>query len=320
MTVTMWFTGSSPDGRRAWQSHCFVSSTGRRFQVTLVRDFMSLALTGPLTGSRLVPGQPELPATFVDLPFAARAFFALVMAAGGGALLLQTSASYSHWPVFLALLAGASGAALFRVDLPFSLQGATMSLSFAFAFAGLLLLGPHPTLIIAAVAAWVQSTVNVSARTPLHRTAFSMAAAGGNRQGVGVGVSRSGRRGGVLGAGVDRAGEGHPRRGAHLLRVEHAHSPPSRCPSPAASRWPRCGTNTPCGVRSATSSAAALRRPPRCCWRATAPGSLRLLVGPLYLTHRTYRVYSDRVEHERRRAGEMSRRAPGDDRSAGARH
>ena len=31
-----------------------------------------------------------------------------------------------------------------------------------------------------------------------------------------------------------------------------------------------------------------------------------LLVGPLYLTYRTYRVYSDRVEDERRRAGEMS--------------
>ena len=137
---------------------------------------MSLALTGPVTGSRLVSEQPALPATFADLPLGARVFFALVMAAGAGALLLQTSAGYSHWPVFLALLAGASVAALFRVDLPFSPQGATMSLSFAFAFAGLLLLGPHPTLIIAAVAAWVQCTVNVSPRTPLHRTAFSMAA------------------------------------------------------------------------------------------------------------------------------------------------
>ena len=45
---------------------------------------MSLALTGPVTGSRLVPGQPELPATFADLPFTAQVFFALVIRLAAG--------------------------------------------------------------------------------------------------------------------------------------------------------------------------------------------------------------------------------------------
>ncbi len=122
------------------------------------------------------------------------------MAAGAGALLLQTPAGYAHWPVFLALLAGAAGAALFRVDLPFSTQGATMSLSFAFAFAGLLLLGPHPTLIIAAVAAWVQSTVNVAAADAASPHGLQHGGHGGDGQGVGVGLSRPGWRRGVFGA------------------------------------------------------------------------------------------------------------------------
>ena len=100
--------------------------------------------------------------------------------------MLQTSAGYGHWPVFLALLAGASAAALFREDLPFSPQGATMSLSFAFVFAGLLLLGPHPTLLIAAVAVWVQCTVSVSPRNPLYRTAFSMAAVAATAKAAGL--------------------------------------------------------------------------------------------------------------------------------------
>ena len=266
---------------------------------------MSLALTGPVTGSRLVPGQPELPATFADLPFTAQVFFALVMAAGGGALLLQTSASYSHWPVFLALLAGAAGAALFRVDLPFSLHGATMSLSFAFAFAGLLLLGPHPTLIIAAVAAWVQSTVNVSPRTPLHRTAFSMAALAVTAKasglvflGLGGEVAFSvpgliGQEKAILGAALTyfvlntliTAVAVSLTSGEPLAKVWNEHAVWS-----ALSYIVGGGVAATAAVLLAGDGA----------WLTP------LLVGPLYLTHRTYRVYSDRVEDERRRAAEMS--------------
>ena len=266
---------------------------------------MSLALTGPVTGSRLVPGQPELPATFADLPFTAQVFFALVMAAGGGALLLQTSASYSHWPVFLALLAGAAGAALFRVDLPFSLHGATMSLSFAFAFAGLLLLGPHPTLIIAAVAAWVQSTVNVSPRTPLHRTAFSMAALAVTAKasglvflGLGGEVAFSvpgliGQEKAILGAALTyfvlntliTAVAVSLTSGEPLAKVWNEHAVWS-----ALSYIVGGGVAATAAVLLAGDGA----------WLTP------LLVGPLYLTHRTYRVYSDRVEEERRRAAEMA--------------
>ena len=138
---------------------------------------MSLALASPTNGAPVVADVPaSVPGRFADLPIAAKAYFALVMAAGAGALVLPDSGSYGHWTVFFTVLVAAAVASLLRVDLPFSLHGATMSLSFTFAFASLLLLGPHPTLIVATVAAWVQCTCNTAPRNPLHRTAFSMAA------------------------------------------------------------------------------------------------------------------------------------------------
>ncbi|MBK5297102.1 MAG: diguanylate cyclase [Vicinamibacteria bacterium] len=266
---------------------------------------MSLALTGPITGSGLVAGRPVLLATFADLPIGARVFFAVVVAAGAGALVLQTSAGYSHWPVLLGLLAGASAAALFRVDLPFSLQGTTMSLSFAFAFAALLLLGPHPTLLVASVAAWVQCTVNVSPRNPLHRTAFSVAAVAVTATSAGVvflnlggeaafsAPGLIGQEKAILGAALTyfvlntfitavavSLTSGHP-----LARVWNEHAV-----------WSALSYI----VGGAVAATAAVLLSGEGAWLTP------LLVGPLYLTHRTYRVYSDRVEDERRRAGEMS--------------
>jgi hypothetical protein len=99
-----------------------------------------------------------------------------LFAAGLGALFMQPpGASYAHPAVFLALLAAAAIASVFKVELPLSQHGATMSLSFAFEFASLLMLGTHATMVIAASSAWVQGTAARGQRNPLHRTAFSMA-------------------------------------------------------------------------------------------------------------------------------------------------
>ena len=264
---------------------------------------MSLALTGPNTGSRL--GQPALPATFADLPLASRVFFALVMAAGAGALLLQTPSGYAHWSVFLALLAGASAAALFREDLPFSPQAATMSLSFAFAFAGLLLLGPHPTLLIASVAVWVQCTVGVSPRNPLYGTAFSMAAVAVAAKAAGLVFLGLGGDGAFAAPGL--VGQEKAILGAALtyfilntLLMAIAVSLTSG--QPLAKVWNEHAVWSALSylVCAGVAATAAVLLSGDGAWLTP------LLVGPLYLTHRTYRVYSDRVEDERRRAGEMS--------------
>ena len=67
-------------------------------------------------------------------------------------------ARYGYPLLFLTLLAAAAAASVFRVELPLSQHGATMSLSFAFELAALLLLGAHAATVIAASGAWVNDT------------------------------------------------------------------------------------------------------------------------------------------------------------------
>ena len=58
------------------------------------------------------------------------------------AMILQpTGHGYAHPLIFLSLLAGSAVASIFKVDLPLAHQGATLSSSFAFEFAALLLIG-----------------------------------------------------------------------------------------------------------------------------------------------------------------------------------
>ncbi len=267
---------------------------------------MSLALASPSTGAPVVSDAPaSVPARFADLPIGAKAYFALVIAAGTGALALQSSASYGHWSVFFTLLGAAAIAALLRVDLPFSLHGATMSLSFTFAFASLLLLGPHPTLLVAAVAAWVQCTCNTEPRNPLHRTAFSMAALALTAKASGFVFLALG--GEVAFAAPGLVGQEKAILGAALtyfvlntLLTATAVSITSR--QSLAKVWNEHAVWTALAfvVGGAVAATAAVLLTGEGAWLTP------LLAGPLYLTYRTYRVYADRIDDERRRAGEAA--------------
>jgi diguanylate cyclase (GGDEF)-like protein/putative nucleotidyltransferase with HDIG domain len=139
---------------------------------------VSLALSGSAALRRSpVSATAAEGSAFKAQPHAARILIGGVMAIGMGALFFQPpGTAYAHPGAFLLLLTLAAIAAVFKVDLPLSHHGATMSLSFAFEFASLLLLGPHATMVIAATSAWVQSTAGGEGRNPLHRTMFSMAA------------------------------------------------------------------------------------------------------------------------------------------------
>jgi hypothetical protein len=139
---------------------------------------MSLALSGSAATRRApVSVTAAEGSSFKAQPRDARIFIGGVIAIGMGALFLQPpGTAYAHPGAFVLLLTLAAIAALFKVDLPLSHHGATMSLSFAFEFATLLLLGPHPTMVIAATSAWVQCTAGGEGRNPLHRTLFSMTA------------------------------------------------------------------------------------------------------------------------------------------------
>jgi diguanylate cyclase (GGDEF)-like protein len=110
-----------------------------------------------------------------DLPIAARLYIAAVMIAGALVLAVFLPHGVSRPALFIALVLCSSLASAFKVNLPLTAGGSTMSVSYAVDFAALLLVGTDPTMLVAAVSAWSQCTFRAQSRSPLHRTLFSMA-------------------------------------------------------------------------------------------------------------------------------------------------
>ncbi|HXD75097.1 MAG TPA: HD domain-containing phosphohydrolase [Vicinamibacterales bacterium] len=81
----------------------------------------------------------------------------------------------NHPGLFVALLVCSSVASALKVSLPLATSGSTMSISYAVDFAALLLLGANETMLVAATSAWSQCTFRVPSKSPVYRTAFSMA-------------------------------------------------------------------------------------------------------------------------------------------------
>jgi signal transduction histidine kinase/CheY-like chemotaxis protein len=111
------------------------------------------------------------------LPRPARAYLATVVAAGATVFALFVPLSLPQPVLFAALLASAILTATWKVDLPAAVaSGSTLSVSYAADMMALLLLGPQAAMMIAVAGAWAQGTVKVTRRHPAYRTAFSMAA------------------------------------------------------------------------------------------------------------------------------------------------
>jgi diguanylate cyclase (GGDEF)-like protein/putative nucleotidyltransferase with HDIG domain len=110
-----------------------------------------------------------------DLPVAARVYVIAVIVAGGVVLALYGPRVVPNPELFLVLLLFSSLASALKVNLPITSSGSTMSVSYAVDFAALLLLGADATMWVAATSAWSQCTFRTQARSPLHRTLFSMA-------------------------------------------------------------------------------------------------------------------------------------------------
>ena len=133
------------------------------------------------------------------LPLAARLYVGAVIAVGGLLLTvyipLPQDFTQPIWFVGLLLLSAVTSA--FKVNLPLTNSGSTMSVSYAVDFLSLLLLGPHQTMLVAAASAWSQCTFRMSERNPVYRTLFSMSCLTVTVQ-VAVGFSPSWRHTGNL--------------------------------------------------------------------------------------------------------------------------
>ncbi len=113
------------------------------------------------------------------LPTFARVYVGGVIALGVVMLVLffplQTFSNPGRFALFGLLLFLSAITSIFKVNLPLTRSGSTMSVSYAVDFAALLLLGPNETMLVAAASAYSQCTFRIKERNPLHRTLFSMA-------------------------------------------------------------------------------------------------------------------------------------------------
>jgi hypothetical protein len=89
----------------------------------------------------------------LSLPLTARLFVGAVIGVGAALLFafFPTYFTAKELELFFVLLLLSSITSVFKVNLPLARRSSTMSVSYAVDFASLLLLGPHETMIVAAV-------------------------------------------------------------------------------------------------------------------------------------------------------------------------
>jgi signal transduction histidine kinase/ActR/RegA family two-component response regulator len=100
-----------------------------------------------------------------------------VIVAGAAAIVASVPRDVPRPELFLFLLLASCVTSAWKVNLPIPLaSGSTLSMSYAADLMALLLLGPGPAVLIASAGVWIQCTVNIKTPYPLYRTIFSTAA------------------------------------------------------------------------------------------------------------------------------------------------
>jgi len=124
---------------------------------------------------------------FASLPPAARAYVVVVIAAGAAAAATRFPTHIDR-PFLFALLLGFGWlTSTWKVNLPLALRnGSTLSVSYAADLMSLLLLGPDPAMAVAIVGAWAQCARQPKKTYPPYRTIFSIAVVAVTMQAVSV--------------------------------------------------------------------------------------------------------------------------------------
>ena len=129
-----------------------------------------------------------------------------------------------------------------------------MSIAFVFHFAALLLFGPHAAVLLSAVGALTQSTVNVTRRNTLHRVLFDMAALAVSAR---AGALAYTLLGGTIGHLVWPVDESRSSRRSSTTSSQTASRSRLSSRSRPGSGSRSCGGRTSCSAFRATSSAPA---------------------------------------------------------------
>jgi hypothetical protein len=230
------------------------------------------------------------------LALPARIYVGGVIAAGTIVLFYCAAhAEVSHWKLFLSLVALSCVAATLKLHLPLTRGDSTMSASYVVDFTSLLLLGPEPTVFVAAASALTQSTFNVPRGGSSPTTLFNMAAIVTTIEAAGLVFARTGGQDG--------------RAWPHVLTPLMAAATYAPLVTPLRFRRHRPRVST-------AGTAARLERQLPLCAPSYFRGSLvGAIVGershrrqsvapagadpPVCLTFRSYKVYLGRLEAER---------------------
>ena len=124
---------------------------------------------------------------FASLPPAARAYVVAVIAAGAAAAAARFPTRIDRPILFGLLLVFGWLTSTWKVNLPLALKnGSTLSVSYAADLMSLLLLGPPPAMAIAIVGAWAQCAQQPKKSYPPYRTIFSVAVVAVTMQAVSI--------------------------------------------------------------------------------------------------------------------------------------
>jgi PAS domain S-box-containing protein len=107
----------------------------------------------------------------------ARAYVGWIIAAGVCGTIAFFPRDWPHPILFSVLLLTSCLTSAWKVNLPISLtSGSTLSVSYAADLTALILLGPREAVLVGIAGAWTQCTFHVKRPYPLYRTVFSMSA------------------------------------------------------------------------------------------------------------------------------------------------
>ena len=244
---------------------------------------------------------------FRDLPLFARIYVAAIVTLGASFILLFVwlfpTPGFHSPAIFVMLLVLSSLTSMFKVQLPLTRSGSTMSVSYAVDFASLLLLGPYPTMLVATASAWSQCTFRIRERNPLYRTLFSMACLAITVQGAGhVYLWLGGVPGIVTATGLPKPLVGAATTYFILNTATIATAIALSTRQPLFKVWNENFLwSAPSYFVGAVAAAVAA-------WfvQSSRLWFVPLAIAPLYLTYRTYKVYLGRIEDERRHVEQMS--------------
>ena len=254
------------------------------------------------TGS-LGPSQDAT--AWAALPVPAQVYVALVIAAGAMLMVALFPADFPDPLLFGALLVFSCVTSAWKVTLPLSLSsGSTLSVSYAADLMALLLLGPEQAMVIAVAGAWTQCTFNVKRSYPPYRTIFSMAGEAITIQATGIVFAWLGGAAALVDIGaLPKAVFG----GIMAYFVVNTGLVAAAIGlSTRQSTWKVWHDNflwvgPSYIVAGAAGAVAALVVARGSHWLAL------LMLAPIYLTYRSYRVYLGRIEDQRRHAEETQK-------------